>query len=126
MTAIITGSATSHLNANDVANFQILFTGAAFTSAALPAYVVDYDKDDLAFDFADPNGALIEYSTAASASTNETTARTILVSGTLSSPQAVDVIVSGGTASPLGVDYTFGTLNVLSSLSLREPMTVLH
>lgn len=117
LTVLVTGTAASHVNADDVANFQILFTGAAFTSAALPAYVVDYDKDDLAFDFADPNGANIEFSAASAASTNEATANnfpTILVSGTLSSPQTVDVIVSGGTASPLGVDYTHGTLNVLT------------
>jgi hypothetical protein len=117
LTAIITGTASPHINANDVANFGITFTGAAFTSAALPEYVVDYNKSNLTFDFADPNGAIIEFSSASAASTNEVTANnfpTILVTGTLTSSQSVDVIVSGGTASPYGVDYTHGTLNILT------------
>jgi hypothetical protein len=117
LTAIITGTASPHLNAQDVANFGITFTAAAFTSSALPEYVVDYNKSDLGFDFADPNGALIEFSSASAASTNEATANnfpTLLINGTLTSSQSVDIIVSGGTATPYGVDYTHGTLNVLT------------
>jgi hypothetical protein len=117
LTAVITGAASSHLNANDVANFGITFANAAFTTASLAAYVVDYNKSNLIFNFFDPNSATIEFSAASAASTNEATANNfpkILVNGTLSSAQSVDVIVSGGTASPYGVDYTFGTLNILS------------
>jgi hypothetical protein len=117
LTVLITGAASSHLNANDVNNFQILFTNAAFTSAALAAYVVDYDKDDLVFDFSDPNSAVIEFSSASASSTNEATANnfpTILVNGILATDQSVNVAVLSGGAIGSGVDYTFGTLDVLN------------
>ena len=117
LTAIITGNATNHDTLNNVNDFAITFTDAAFTSSALAAYVVDYNKSDIVFDFADPNGALIEFSTATAASTDESIANNfpkILVKGTLSSTQNVDVIVSGGTATAYGVDYTHGVQNILT------------
>lgn len=52
-TVTITGTATSHLNANDVANLTITWLNVAFT-AAPAANITDYNKSDFVIDFADP------------------------------------------------------------------------
>jgi hypothetical protein len=117
LTVLVSGAASSHLNANDISNFGITFLDGVFTSNVLASSVFDYARTNLVFNFADPNSGNIEFSTATAASTDESTANnwpTILVSGTISSTQTVDVSVTGGTATGQGVDYTHGTLNILN------------
>jgi hypothetical protein len=117
LTVLMTGAAASHLNSNDVANLTIAFTNAAFTTSSLAAYVVDSTRNNLVINFNDPNSGIIEFSASTAASTDESVANNfpkLLVNGTLSSSQTVDVAVTGGTATGLGVDYTHGTNNILT------------
>jgi hypothetical protein len=58
------GTATSHANANDVANVGLTWLNAAFTGADAST-VTNYNKNDFIIDFADPaSSALLNYNTA--------------------------------------------------------------
>lgn len=49
-----TGQATLHASANDVSNFTITFSNAAFVNNALASNVINYAKNDNIIDFLDP------------------------------------------------------------------------
>jgi hypothetical protein len=55
-TITLTGTATSHANANDVANLTIVWANAAFTGGAASS-ITNYNKADFAVDFNDPTGS---------------------------------------------------------------------
>lgn len=63
ITLSLSGSATLHSSAQDVANLQFTFQNAAFTNNILASNVTNYDRSDVAVDFADP--ASIGYSSTA-------------------------------------------------------------
>ncbi|EGV27573.1 FG-GAP repeat protein, partial [Thiorhodococcus drewsii AZ1] len=54
VTATLTGSATAHANADDIADLTVTFQDGAFVNTATAADVTGYAKSDLGIDFADP------------------------------------------------------------------------
>ena len=59
ITLTLTGTASNHLNADDIANLTVEFEDTAFTNNSAAANVTNYNRTDLAVDFNDP--AVIAY-----------------------------------------------------------------
>lgn len=61
VTLSLTGTATDHSNANDIANLTVTFQNGAFTNTAVATNVTNYAKSDIIVNFSDP--ATLTYST---------------------------------------------------------------
>jgi hypothetical protein len=110
-TLTFTGTSTSHLNADDVADITFTFADTAFstTTAANVAGAVGASSV-LGVDFLDPNLTAV-FTTSATSSPENIGGNlpTITVSGVITtSIQTIEVSRTGGTAST-SVDYTFPT-----------------
>jgi hypothetical protein len=98
ITATLTGSATNHANANDIANLTFTFANGAFTTTGTAANVSNYSKANLVVDFADPaadttpDAYTFTAQTGAARST-VTTSNTITVAGIDS---AAAISIAGG------------------------------
>ncbi len=117
VTLTFTGNATAHQDANDVTDITFVFDNSAFTGG--DASIVTNSGNGGAFsskvgiDFED-NPAIVEFSSATAASTDESTLDNfpvLLVNGVLTSAASVDLVLffppgtaTNGTATP---DYTF-------------------
>ncbi len=59
----LSGTATVHANANDIANLTITFSAAAFVNNTIASNVVNYAKSDSIIDFLDPPSLTYDIST---------------------------------------------------------------
>jgi hypothetical protein len=107
-TISFTGNATSHMNADDIANFTVTFTDAAF-SGVLAANVTGTPKADFAVDFSDPTGGLfLNYSTSTfseHANNDGSIATSPSLTGDLTGDTFV-ASVTNGSAFTSGTHYT--------------------
>jgi hypothetical protein len=103
-TVTIAGSATTHANANDIANVSIVFADAAFTAGSASS-VTNYNKSDISLDFDDPTGSgtTLVYDTTALAEsgTNDGTITT-----TATATLTGDTFVVSGGVMTSGTHYS--------------------
>ncbi len=107
-TISLTGNASSHLNSDDIANLEITFTNAAFTSGDASA-VINSSKTDIVVDFNDPYSSdlvITEISYNGPESGTDTT-------------EFIEIYNNGSASVNLNnyavttaVDYTFGDVNL--------------
>jgi hypothetical protein len=96
ITATLTGNATNHAHANDIADLTFTFANGAFTTTATAANVTNYAKANLVVDFADPDTTPDAYTFTAqtgAARSTVTTSNAITVAGIDS---AAAISISGG------------------------------
>ncbi len=102
LTMTLTGTATNHANANDIANLTVTFQDTAFTNAASASLVTNYIKNNFVVDFLDPY--TLTYSAATFTETTDNngtipTALTLTLAGTTFTGSNGDNFVSGGKMS---------------------------
>lgn len=102
-TVALTGSATAHANAQDVANLTITWLNAAFTLAPA-ANITDYAKSDFVIDFADP--ASLAYA------------------GSFAEPTANDGSVTGSRTATLTSDTFIASITDGAAMTLNTHYTV--
>jgi hypothetical protein len=125
----LTGSATAHANAQDVANLQIAFTDAAFTGA-LASSVTNSTKSDFIINFAD--GAPTNISISATSVGTEAGPDPVVFTISLDDPAAVDVtfdIDLTDITANAGSDYTDNStsLTILAgNTSVTHAVTVIN
>jgi hypothetical protein len=114
----ITGNATAHANAQDVANLTITWLDAAFTNA-LAVNVTDSTKNNFSIDFTDP--ASIGWAgTFTEAVANNGSVSGSLV-GTLTGDTFIGAVANGAAFTGGGVHYTAS--NVPAGLSVTVTKT---
>jgi hypothetical protein len=89
-TVSVSGNATSHVNADDIATLTITWNNAAFTNA-LAANVIDYNKSNFIVDFAD-QAAIVTWT----GTFTETSTNTGAVSGSRIATISGDTFVNAG------------------------------
>jgi hypothetical protein len=105
-TLTLTGNATAHANAQDIANLTVVFADSAF--ATLPALnITNSTKSDIGVDFADAATATLTYSTS-------TFTEAIANNGTIGNTASVTISGGGtfGATLTAGVDVVFTNVPV--------------
>ncbi len=111
LTITLNGNATTHANAQDVANLEIIFEDAAFTGGSASS-IVNYNKNDLIIDFDDPvTSGSIAYSalTIAEDAANDGTLDDTTITATLT-PSGAETFTNASGNLALGSDYTVNNL----------------
>jgi len=121
VTVSLTGNATSHANANDIANLTITFADAAFVNVASASLVTNYLKNDIIVDFEEPATLAYSSSTMTEVSANDGTITDSIVitltGDTFDTDLTGDVTISNVPTGMTGVITRDSTTQVTLTLT---------
>ncbi|MFH1509496.1 MAG: sialate O-acetylesterase [bacterium] len=110
----LTGNATSHTDADDISNLEIVWLDGAFTNTTSAANVTNYSKTDFVVDFTDHSYLLVEFNNIAyseAEASGSISGNLSVRGGIIAASESVNVVLADNTATA-GTDYVAGPISV--------------